>query len=124
MQETDDITQKIETVRNLLEKHMGIKSDHLARGVHKAGRRLPRGVRKQAAILVEAETFAAHPKLMRQIDYPAVDRAYQDVSDHLRGLDLADARWGRFLNIAALIALNVLIVIVLVVLLLRWRGVV
>ena len=117
-----DISAKSLAIRQQLEAKLGVKSRDLSQALRRAGRRLPRRVRAQAAVLVEAEKRAGHPKLARQMDGGAVREAYAHVTAHLRAIDGADARKGRILGLAGVIAFNLLLIIVAFVIWLWWRG--
>ncbi|WP_227267537.1 hypothetical protein [Roseobacter weihaiensis] len=116
-----DVAQKAQLLRAMIEKQMGVSAPSLEQAVRRAGRRLPRRLRKQAALWVEAETWAAHPKLARRIDGPPLEQAYQDLATHLQQLDPAEERKTRRLNTLAGIVLNLLLFGGLVSVLLRWR---
>lgn len=122
MLEHKDIAAKSLAIRQQLETKLAVKSRDLPQALRRAGRRLPRQVRAQAAILVAAEKQAGHPKLARQLDGGAVQEAYAKVTAHLRAIDVADARKGRILGLAGVIAFNLLLVMVAFVLWLWWRG--
>jgi hypothetical protein len=66
--------------------------------------------------------MASNPKLARQIRLAEIDRAYSDITAHLRGIDVADRRKGKWLSLAAGVAGNLLIVIVAFLVWLWWRG--
>jgi len=122
MMDHKDIAAKSLTIRQQLEVKLGVRSRDLSQALRRAGRRLPRQVRAQAAILVAAEKQAGHPKLVRQLDDAAVRTAYANVTAHLRAIDVADARKGRILSIAGVIAFNLLLVVVAFITWLWWHG--
>ncbi len=105
-----------------LERHLGVKGRTLAQQVKRAGRRLPRRVRADARLLSEAEAVAGHPRLLRQLDQAQLDRALQDLTTHLAGIDRAEARRTRILSMLAGIAFNMILLFAAVVVLLRMRG--
>lgn len=122
MQMANDVAQKAQALRAMIEKQMGVRAPSLEDAVRHAGRRLPRRLRKQAVLWVEAETWAAHPKLARRIDGPPLELAYQDLKTHLQQLDPVKERRTRRLNVLAGIVLNLLLFGALFVALLLWRG--
>ncbi|ABG32972.1 hypothetical protein CEP88_06990 [Roseobacter denitrificans] len=124
MQESEKITAKVTALRDLFRVHMGIKAPTLAKAAYRARRQLPQGLRAKAAMLVEAETMALNPKLARRLDMAALDSAYMELAEHLEALDLADARWGRLVNMIAGVVLNLLIFGGLTLLFLWWQGLV
>jgi hypothetical protein len=108
-----DWSSRLTGVRALLADKLGATGDDFGRQVRRAGRRLPRRVRREAEFLVRAEEMARHPKFARLIDPRAVARAEGRLSRHLRRKDGV-----------ALVALYVLVTFALVVTLLWWRGIV
>jgi hypothetical protein len=62
------------------------------------------------------------PKLMRQVDDATVAVAYDICVRHLTAISPSAARVGLILNIAASIAFSLLVVAVLLVGVLYWRG--
>ncbi|MEQ6248801.1 hypothetical protein ABMC89_07920 [Sulfitobacter sp. HNIBRBA3233] len=117
-----DMAAKANAVLGLLREKFGVQARDLRRGVRRVGRRLPRRVRERADRLVAAETLAQNPKLARQIDAAAVEKDFDAVVSHLRGIDVADRRRGRLLAVAATIAANLLAVIAAFIVWLWWRG--
>lgn len=97
------------------------KSEHLAK-LARGCERLPRRVRRDLDVLAETARLEAHPKLARQIDRRAAERAYRRAHRWLkrngRGARLQVAA----LDTAALIAFRLLLAAGLVALVLRWRG--
>ena len=115
--ETDKIPAAAARVRALLSERMG-------RRATLSSRLLPRRLRAAAQTLAAAETMALHPKLRARIDLPAVARAEAALTRYLAAIDPAARRRARLLDVAALVALIVLLVAAAVVAGLRWRGMV
>lgn len=122
MNDTVTIHAQAEAIRSLFETHMGVRAKTLQAAVRRAGRRLPRGLRSKAAVLVEALEMSENPKLARRLDYSATKSAYRDLVAYLETLDLKEERRTQRLNLLAGIAFNLLILGVLVLLWLRWQG--
>ena len=87
-----------------------------------AGRRLPRKVRDAGAALAAAVTMIQNPKLMHQVDDATVAVAYDICVRHLTTVNPSAARKGLLLDMAARIAFAMLVVAVLFVGFLYWRG--
>lgn len=121
MDAADMAARNVALVKLLNEKHGGRAHD-LGRAVKRAGHLLPRRLRKQAMILVDAERKAAIPKLARQINMRTVEGAYLSIEEHLRAIDVADQRRGRWLGLAGTIAAQVLVVGAAFVFWLWWRD--
>ena len=122
MLEPDGVADKLQNAKRQLEVRLGVGGRDLTQGVQRAGRRLPRRVRRQAAVLVATERMAGNPKLVRRVEPAAFDRAYEGLLRHLQGIDPADRRRGRVIAIAAGVAFNLLVVIVCFITWLWWRG--
>lgn len=117
-----DISGKTLALRKQLEAKLGVRSKSWRQAMKRTGRRLPRGMRRQGEILLRAEQLAANPKLARQLRPAEVDQAYAALNTHLEAIDVADRRKGWWLSLAGSLAANMLMVIVLALLVLRWRG--
>lgn len=122
MIEEKDMAAKSKELRQLLEAKLGARGKTLQQALRRAGRRLPRSLRKGGAVLAKAETMAAHPKLARQLNPREVDFAYKALATHLKAIDVADARKGRWMATGAVIAFNMLVIVLGFVVWLWWRG--
>lgn len=122
MNETKNIHVQAEAVRTLFETQMGVHAKTLAMAVRRAGRRLPRRARAKADVLIEALQQSENPKLARRLDYTKTHSAYRDLVAFLETLDLAEQKRTQRLNLLAGIAFNLLILGVLVLLWVRWQG--
>ncbi len=114
-------SQIAETVL-LLRKKLGLRDKTLSESVKRAKRRLPRRVYKQALVLANAEKLAEHPRLRLILDTPALEKASEEVQEHLNAINLADRRWGWFLSYLGSVALGFLVLSVAVLVVLNWRG--
>ncbi|AUQ62164.1 hypothetical protein [Phaeobacter inhibens] len=111
----------IEQVQDLLKDREQAGGD-LASALKHARRRLPRRIYRQGMRLAEAQHFLAHPKLRLTVEHDPLQRAAREVIKHLKSIDLADRRRGRLLDIVATIAFSLIVVAILLVVVLRWRG--
>ena len=118
------IKTQADTLRALLAKQLGLKRGTLAKRAAKAGRRLPSGVRNDITRVAEAEKLSRNPKLAVRLDANAIKSAYDRASVHLRAIDVADRRKGFALSILGSMAFNFLAAITLLIVVLRWRGLV
>ena len=119
-----DWSDRIADLRLLLRDRLGTAGPDLGRQVRRAGRRLPRRVRREAEFLARAESMARHPRLARLVDPRQTERAAGRVSRHLLRIDRARLRRDRIRDGAAAFALCLLATFALVVTLLWWRGIV
>ena len=115
------IAEEIAEVRSLLKTREHASGD-LAVAFQKARRRLPRRIFRQGMLLAEAVPLMDHPKLRLTLDEPSLCKAASEVQTYLKSIDLADRRKGRGLEILGGMAFSVLAVIGLVIIVLRWRG--
>ncbi len=122
MSKTPDIQTQIAQTVQLLRDKLGVRGKTLTESVRKAKRQLPRGIYKQALLLAQAEQMAAHPKLRLVLDTPKLAQASEEVQKHLSGINLADRRMGWFLGMLSSLAFNLLVLTVLVLMFLRWQG--
>lgn len=118
---TMSIAEEIAEVRELLKDREHASGD-LAAALKRARRRLPRRIFRQGMLLAQAVPLMDHPKLRLTLDEPALRKAAREVSSYLKSVDLADRRKGRVLDILGGMAFSVLVVIVLLIVVLRWRG--
>jgi hypothetical protein len=114
--------EQADQIAALLQDRLGIRGKGLAAKLRRAGRLLPRHVRRQAEVLVQAVQMQASPKMARMVDGEAAQKAYQDCENYLSGIDAWDRRKGRIIGILSTSALNLLAVAALVVVVLVWRG--
>ena len=117
-----DIAEKAENLRKAMHSQLRIRGRSFAGAVRRAGRMLPRRLRRQADVIIKAQGVGGHPKLLRMIDRAAVDAAYADISGYLAGIDPADVRRGWWLRFAGVAVVNVLIVAIGFVVWLKWSG--
>ncbi|MEM6761015.1 MAG: hypothetical protein AAF601_16190 [Pseudomonadota bacterium] len=122
METCDSINARATRIMAGLEQAFGVRGKDLSTALRRTGRRMPRRLHKAAAHVVAAQAFGNQPKLMRQVDGPALDRAERDVLSYLNRIDRADQRRARLLNTAGLVVLNVLLVIAGFILWMWWSG--
>ncbi len=119
-----DIQAQEARLLELAKEKFGVRAKTLGRAMKKIGRRVPARLHRQAEVLVAAQRLGGHPKLMMQVDAVAVKKAFDEIVAHLEAIDVTDRRKGAMLNLGAALSFNLLVVVVLVILVLRWRGLV
>lgn len=117
-----DIERQTEAISKLIEDRLGIRARSLDNQVRRAGRLLPAAIRRDAQFLVQARFMLQNPKLARMNDPTRCDQASRNVTGFLQTIDPKLRRSNRRFSMAAAIALNLLVVMALVVVVLRWRG--
>lgn len=116
------IQQMAERITALMEQKLRLKGKDLREKLRKGGRILPRRVRAAAEELADAAEKSQNPKLLLQIDETAVVAAYDVCSKHLSKID-ADYLWtSSILRTASSIVISLLVVVLLAVGVLYWRG--
>ena len=116
---TSHLTADLET--RLAEK-LGIKRGALTERLRRTGRHLPRWIHKDAQVLMHAQTLDAHPKLRRRLDKAQLVAAHGRIVRHLDGIDTKERRKSFWLGILGSLAFKLLAVVALVLVVLRWRG--
>lgn len=122
MESADTIAARAARLQDGLNAAFGVRAASLDKALRRTGRRLPRRLRTEAARIVTAQAYGGQPRLLRQVDGRALDRAEARVLDYLRNIDRAEMRKGRLINLAAAIAANVLFVLAAFVLWMWWTG--
>lgn len=116
------LQQMADRIAGLMEERLRVRGRGLTEKLRKGGRLLPRKVRAAAEVVAQAAVLSQNHKLLMQIDREAVAAAYDLCVRHLAGISLSERRKGLILNIAASITFSVLVVAVLLVAVLYWRG--
>ncbi|MDB4111082.1 hypothetical protein N9571_00780 [Yoonia sp.] len=114
--------QMVDEVRAALADKLRVRGWSLAVQVRKAGRRLPRAVRRDAVYLVQTIGLVDNPKLARMIDMRRAQLAHRNILAFLETVDVAAERRGIALQIAASIALVLLVTGLLLLFVLVQRG--
>ena len=117
------IVEEIAQVHALLRDRESASGD-LAAALKTTRRRLPRRIYRQGKVLAKALPLIEHPKLRLTLDETTLHKAAQEVKTYLETIDLADRRKGRVLDILGSIVFSLLVVFALLIVVLRWRGLV
>ena len=116
------IQQMADRVAALMEDRLGARGTGLEAKLKARGSALPRKVRLAADELTKTAAMAQNPKLLLQIDHEALARNYDICTRHLTALKPRSGLLQGTLSIAASIAMSLLVVVVVIAALLRWRG--
>ena len=106
-----DIEARKARLAELLGTQLRVRGKTLEARMARAGRLLPKWVRRDLEKVVEASRLAGHPKLARMVDIAALDKAEARVTRYLSALDPVEARKTAWLRLAGVIVLNLLIVV-------------
>jgi len=93
----------------LLTRVYKIKGATLAHKLKRARRVLPRGIHRDCQDIADALPNMGHPKLETLLDYPRLMAAQKRAVAHLKGIDVRDMRWGKFLNFLGALAFNLIL---------------
>lgn len=118
------IQQMTDRVAALMEERLGARGTGLEAKLRSRGRALPRKVRQAANGLVQAAAMSQSPKLFLQIDHETLARNYDTCLRHLTGLKPRTGWTDRVLGLVATAVGTLIVVSLLVLALLRWRGLV
>lgn len=122
MIDTKEFHQRASKLEETLRTKLGLRGKNLSARLRRAGRLLPRRLRTEAGVLTEAEAKLPHPRLARQVDFVRVNKAFQAIEAHLAKIDPKDRRKGKILGWVGGLVFNLLVLIALLVLILRWQG--
>lgn len=118
-----DFDLKTSELLEMLRAKFGVRAKTVQRAMHKVGRRVPARLHKQAHVIVAAHKLGGNPKLMRQVDAGAVTRAFDDIFAHLKTIDVRKRRIDRLLDVLGSISFNLIVLSAVLIVFLRWRGV-
>ncbi|WP_370303280.1 hypothetical protein [Pseudooceanicola sp.] len=122
MTDTDQFSDQIDPIMELMRSKLGIRARSFPAALARAGRRLPRPIRREGQVLAEALARADNPRLRPTLDQPRLAAAAEALKSHLATLDNADRRRALALDILGALAFSLLLTAALVIVLLAWRG--
>lgn len=94
----DTLTRTVDEIRKLLESRLKIRGRTLEHQLGKVGRRLPRRIKLEAAVVAQADVLRQNPKLARMVDPGRVQKSANRVIAHLRAIDPKAERMTRILR--------------------------
>ncbi len=118
----DRFARDIAALKDKLRAKLGVRGADLRTRLRRAGRRLPKSGHQAGVVLTEAERRMPHPKLRIRLDVARIDAALAEINDHLDGIDAKDRRKGALLGMAGGLVFNLMLVVVALIAILRWRG--
>lgn len=113
---------RADIIADKMSAQLRVRGHGLADVTKKAGRKLPRHLRNDAAILIEAAAMTSHPKLSRLVNERKVARAEKRLNRFLEKQNPAVERRGEILDVIAKIAFVFVTVVLGVFFFLIWRG--
>lgn len=114
--------QMSERVAQLMAERLKARGTGLRAKLAHRGRALPRKLRAEAELLIDAEERALSPKLARQIDMERVSLAYDALVHHLKPIGVGARRRGYALDLAAIVVFVLIVTAVVVIAAMVWRG--
>ncbi len=116
------IHDRTNSLANRMSAQLRVKGDGLADIAQRAGRKLPRRLRQDAKVMIEAEELSAHPKLARRIDAKRVKRAERRLNAFLDKQNPRAERRGEILDVVARIAFVLVTIVLAIFFTLVYRG--
>ncbi|NRB01301.1 MAG: hypothetical protein HRU32_16085 [Rhodobacteraceae bacterium] len=107
---------------DLIGKRLGFGGDTLSERAAKAGRKIPKRIQRDLALVAQAADTSVHPKLSRQIDKKQVTKAAERATTWLMTYDRVGRRRGAALDLLALIVFNLVLVTAALIAFLLWRN--
>lgn len=105
-----NVADRADQLASLIEERLGIRGHGLEVKLRRAGRALPRYVRREAKVIADAEQLSANPKLMRRVDLSGLDKSYRKCESWLKSVDPNERRKTRALSFLATNAFNLLVI--------------
>lgn len=116
------VDQLADRISTLLGQKLNVRGVSLERRFRRAGRAVPRRARRPIRTLIEAQQMAQNPQMAMRIDKDHLSKAYDIALRELSAIDEQSERARRRINLAALVALQILLIGGILVAVLRWRG--
>ena len=114
--------QMADEVRDGLQSKLRVHGRSLEAQIRKAGRLLPRAVRRDATFLAQGAGLVQNPKLARMVDMAKARQAHRNVLAYLETVDAGAQRRDAALNLVASIAFALLVTAGLLLFVLWQRG--
>lgn len=119
-----DLHARTDRLAQLLEQRLDIRGAGFEAKLRRAGRLLPRHLRREGAALADALRLSPHPKLGRQIDTGRLEKSADALERYLLSLDPWDRRRAMAVSVTSSILFNILVAGLLVAGVIAWRGLV
>ncbi len=116
------VEDRAKRLADLIEERLGIRGRGLEAKLHRAGRALPRYVRREAAQIEQALRMKSHPKLARQVDTAGIEKAYRACERWLETVDPKERRKDLILSFLATNAFNLIVIFAAFVTWMVWTG--
>lgn len=117
-----DLDARTRRLARLMEDRLDIRGDGFEAKLARAGRKLPKHLKRDGEALAEALRLAEHPRLGRQVDARRLRKAARRLERYLLRVDAQARRMGLVLDWLAGNAFNLIVVAALAAAVLIWRG--
>lgn len=101
--------EQLDHLADKMAQQLRLKGDGLETLSHRAGRRVPKSLRADFDLLIEAESYGHHAKLARRIDPKRLEKARRRVEIWLDSQDPDAERWAAIQDTVARIAFIVFV---------------
>ncbi len=116
------VEDRARRLATLIEERLGVRGRGLEVKLRRAGRSLPRYVRREAAQIVQAMQLSANPKLARQVDPSGIEKAFRKCESWLKTVDPKERRKDVILGFLGVNAFNLLVISGAFIVWLVWSG--
>lgn len=118
----NDMSRMADRLTKLMRDKLAVKAESFPAALRRAGRRLPRRVRRDGQVIVTALEQAQNPRLARIADGAGAAKAARRIEGYLARIDAAKTKARDRAFLWADVALRLAAAIALVLVLLVWRG--
>ncbi|MEP3680554.1 MAG: hypothetical protein ABJN21_16830 [Paracoccaceae bacterium] len=117
-----DVNERSQALAEKMAQQLRLRSGDLKDVATRAGRKLPKHLRTDVDIMLEAQQMNEHPKLMHHVDAAKVIKSEKKLNRFLDKQDPRAERRTEILDTIAKIAFVIFSVVLAVFLTLLWRG--
>lgn len=118
------IGDQADVLSALLQDRLRFKARDLHHALQKAGRRVPRRLRVEGEYIALAQHMEQNPKLAKQIDLLRVEAGFRELKAFGESINPTDRMIGGILSVLGPMAFGLIAVFVVLIVVLRWRGLV
>jgi len=124
MIDPQDLNAKADALADLLRQRLGLRGATLSARLARARGVLPRRLQRAGQVIVAAQRDAAHPRLAMMADPAPVEAAYAEITRYLKQIDGSERRKTTMLRWLGALVFNLIVIAALLVIVLRWQGLV
>ncbi len=117
-----EMQERTKSLATRMAAQLRVRGDGLADVAERAGRKLPKRLRDDAQVMIDAEALGGHPKLAKQIDAKRVGQAERRLSAFLDKQNPSVERRSEILDAVAKIAFVLVTIVLAVFFTLLYRG--